>query len=309
MVADPSTATEDTLKNTYQTLFTKYSANSNTLSHTEMCTRLMRSLEDDKRAVRFLLKQFVVETRTAGQRSGNVGRAYEELKKEHTKLQQSMSSQRLQADKTVKDLQHRLQALTGTMTEMQKKIDEKDTQLNQFRNVYAAEGLSRMPPPPSSAARSIASSSRSGGGGSIAAPPPMQVFVENKKRKERERDRERAEMTHRGVPPIAARRPPTSQRHHDHDFGVGSSHMQQHPFNGGSGSDGDSMVTPIVPPPHHHRVRSSSSFSPHGGNGNSNIRGNLAAGTGYTFTSRSKRPRTGGSMYSRSGGGGGFGRY
>jgi len=346
VVADPSSTTEDTVKNTFQTLFTKYSATSNTLTHQEMCTRLLHSMDDNRRAVRFIFKQFVLDSKMAGQRSGNVGRAYEELKNEHTKLQQAMSSQQLEAKKITSDLQHRVQALSGSLAEMQKKIDEKDTQLNQFRSMYAAEGMSRFPPPPSSArsssSRSIGSGHSHSAGGDLA-PPPIQVFVENKKRKERN-ERQQAQnlaLTRRGVPmrPVSSSQqqqqhyggggspyqaaPPQQQRQHgggglprpgsQHLLRVPSSHhhqqqhFQQHQYGGGA-MDTDSIVTPIVPPPHHHRTSSAYRTSSHPGSSSSNIRNNLGAGASFTFSSRSsKRPRSGGSAYSHPAKG--FGQY
>ena len=251
VVADPSSATEETLKNTFQTIFTKYASSSNTLSHQEMCTRLLKSFDDDRRAVRFLLKQFVLESKTAGQQSGNIGRAHEQLKKEHTHLKQAMSSQRIQTEQTIADLQHRVQALTGTVQEQQKKIDEKDTQINQFRQMYAADGMARVP----SSSHSNSSGGRQGGGGGgtpvthsrsgggqqqqqqpTHPTPPMHGFVMQKQARERAKEQALGEMKRSRGPPIVP-------------GGGGGRHL------GGMGgpSDIDSVITPIQAPPPYSR--------------------------------------------------------
>ena len=298
VVADPSTATEDSMKNAFQTLFTKYSATSNDVSFQEMCTRLLRSHDDHRRTLRFLLKQFAACNMLLAQRTGSMGCAYQKLQEEHTKMQQAVNSQRIQSEQTIGDLQHRLQALTATIQERQQKLDEKDKQIQQFRSLYAADGERCMP----SIRHAVPGSSYSAGSGSqgrYAPPPPMQSFAENKKRKEMAKQANLVEMTRsRSV------------------MGPMSDQQQMRQYHHPSSSSVDSAITPIVPPPkhqgsHHHsnngiRMRSSS-----GGSGlppppaflgmappisSPRIR-DLTPGTGYQFTSRSsaiadKRPRT-----------------
>ena len=144
VIADPSSSTE-TDKNSFQTLFTKFSTSTNPISYQEVCQRLLKNLDTDRRTVRFLLKQFVWDAKTSGQRSGNIGRAYERLQQENTQLKQGASSQRLQMEQTIADLQHRVQALNGSLQEHQKKLQEKDTQIQRFRGMYAADGMARVP--------------------------------------------------------------------------------------------------------------------------------------------------------------------
>jgi hypothetical protein len=316
VVADPSTATEDSMKNAFQTLFTKYSANSNEVSFQEMCTRLLRSHDDHRRTLRFLLKQFSACNMLLAQRTSNMGCAYQKLQEEHTKMQQAVNSQRIQSEQTIGDLQHRLQALTATIQERQQKLDEKDKQIQQFRSLYAADGERRMP----SIRHAVPGSSYSAGSSSQGryAPPPMQSFAENKKRRETAKQANLVEMTRsRNV------MGPLSDQQQ----------MRQYP----SEASVDSAITPIVPPPkhqgsHHHssnsmRMRSDSGVPPPPAflgmappRSSPRIR-DLTPGSGYQFTSRSsiadKRPRTHGgyatSLYDSSrapsfGTSGGYGR-
>lgn len=46
-MADPASVT-DSLKTTFQTIFTKYDSTGEALSHQEMCSRLLKSVDDDR---------------------------------------------------------------------------------------------------------------------------------------------------------------------------------------------------------------------------------------------------------------------
>jgi len=316
VVADPSSTAEDPMKNAFQTMFTKFSANENTLTHHEMCTRLMKILDNDRRTVKFLLKQFIVDSNVSSSRTGNLARSYHQLKEDHTKLQQAMSSQRIQTDQTIADLQHRVQALQGHKAEMQKKIDEKDVQIAQFRSLYAADGARMIPGsshssgsrdrhynhhhPPQGSSHSVGGSIGSGG---APPPPPMQAFAENKKRKELAKQANLVEMTRsRGVLGQQQQQQPPPQQQARHNNYQSPHHQQQQLPHYGSQrphqtqlqqnhhhSDVDSVITPIVPPPHSSASRHRA-YSP----GTPRIR-DLAPSSGYNFSSRpsSKRLRDG----------------
>jgi hypothetical protein len=211
VIADPSASTTETVKNSFQTIFTKCTKSSNAISHQEMCQRLLKNLDIDRRAVRFLMKQFVNDVSNQGQRSGNIGRAYEVLKQENTQLKQASSSQRLQMEQTIADLQHRVQALNGTVQGQQQKLQDKDKQLMRFRELYQADGMARIP--------SSSHSQSSGGkrGHNVVnssnhhqqhqeqqhAQPPMQGFVMQKQARERAKEQALGEFTRRG--PVVTR--------------------------------------------------------------------------------------------------------
>jgi hypothetical protein len=278
VVADPSSATEETLKNTFQTMFTKYSSASNIIGHHELCSRLLKSFDDDRRAVRFLLKQFVLENKTAGRKSGSIGRAYEELQAEYTHLKQAASSQRIQTEQTIADLRHRVQALTGTVQEQQKKIDEKNIQIDKFRHLYAKEGNVAIPG--SSHSNSSGGGRQSslniiGSGGTSA--PPMQGFVIQKQARERAKEQALEEITRSRGP-------------------VNGSERQSLTNHMGGTSEIDSVITPIqVPPPNYHPQQRH--LSPYVIPNTPRIR-DLSAGSSYVFTSSGthnsiKRPRYG----------------
>jgi hypothetical protein len=279
VVADPSPATEETLKNTFQTMFTKYSSASNVLGHQEMCSRLMKSFDDDRRAVRFLLKQFVLESKSAGRQSGSIERAYEELKKEYTHMKQAVSSQRIQTEQAIVDLRHRVQALTGTVQEQQKKIDEKDKQISQFQRMCGeglGRGLSSSNSLGSGSGRDNVHSSRDRG---TSPAPPMPGFVIRKQAQEHAKEQALHDISRsRGPPNISGEdgksRPSLGK------YSVGASDM-------------NSIITPIqVPPPNH--FLQNRRMSP-GVSNTPRIR-DLSAGSSYVFTSSSnrntaKRPR------------------
>jgi len=128
-----------------QTLFTKSSASAKLLSQQEMCARFLRSMDDNRRAARFLMKQFVVDASNQASRSGDIGRAYEKLKEEMTQLKQATNSQRIQSEQTISDLQNRLQALNFTIKEKENQLHEKDNQIAQYREIVMADGLARHP--------------------------------------------------------------------------------------------------------------------------------------------------------------------
>lgn len=283
VVADPSSATEESLKNTFQTMFTKYSSSSNVLSHQEMCSRLLKSFDDDRRTVRFLLKQFVLESKTTGRQSGSIERAYEELKAEYTHMKQAASSQRIQTEQVIADLRHRVQALTGTVQEQLKKIDEKDKQINQFRRMYAADGMGQVP----------GSSHSNGSGGRRNSPygtgshermeplaPPMPGFVIRKQAQEQAKEQALQEISRsRGPPNLIG-----ENRNGHQTLNKYVSNL----------SDMNSVVTPIqVPPPNQYlQNRQSPGIqnrqSPGGIPATPRIR-DLSANSSYTFTSSSNR--------------------
>ena len=283
-MADPSSASEESLKNAFQTLFTKMASDSNVISPQELCTRLLKTNDDYRRIMRFVLKQIVLENKTAGRQSGNLGRAFEDQKAEITNLKQTVNSQRIQMEQIVADNRHKVQALMGTVQELQKKVEEKDTQIVQFRQlISSSQGAVRIPG---------SSHSHGSGGGRIpmqpvhfnnASPsaPPMPGFVMQKQARERAKE-EAIGAFARSRGPIQGA--PTLK------------HM------GGGLSEIDSVITPIqVPPPNHHLLRNQRHSSPHVVLPNTPRIRDLSAHSSYVFTSSSgrnpaaKRARYGGS--------------
>lgn len=300
VVADPSAATEETLKNTFQTIFTKFSPNSNSLSHQEMCTRLLKSFDNERRVIRFLLKQFVVDGNNRGQRSCGIARELEHFKKENTTLKQANGSQRIQLEQTIADLQHRVQALNGTVQELQKKVDERDVQISQFRQLYAAEGMARVPSSSHGSGSGSGQRGGSGGGGgayhhhqhvlggsrpvvssSSAAtpPPPLQTFVLQKQAREQAKAQALGDMSRSRVIPVSA-----GGGNHNR---VGQSQQLQYRNN-----SIDSVITPIqILPSSRVGMSRLSPMNPGAGSpmpSTPRIR-DLSASSGYVFTSRNSR--------------------
>lgn len=157
----------DQSKATLQTLVTKLPNSPTTkgMAYQEVCQRLIRQLEVDKRAVRFVLKQFCYDTRNQESQSGNLNRAYAELQEEFTQFQQKNASERLKNDQAINDLQLKSQTLS-------KQLEEANTQLEQFRQYHAAQGMARLP----SSAHSHSSA------GSVGKTPPMSSFLQKQAR-------------------------------------------------------------------------------------------------------------------------------
>jgi hypothetical protein len=270
-VADPSSATQEITKNTFQTILTKFSSTSKVLSHQEMCSRLLKTLDNDRRVVRFLLKQCVFDSGNQGQKSASVMRAYEKLKQENTQLKQASSSQRIQMEQTIADLQHRIQALTGTVDELQRTVKEKDTQVAQFRELYAREGRKHVPSTSySDSSLGRHSKERENGHGHVHRStgmdnPPMQSFLIQKQARERAKEQSMEQASRsRSFPALGHRR----------------------------SSNEEPAVTPIQFPG---RPTSIGSGSTLGGTSSTHVR-DIRSSSGYIFTSRpshsSKRHRS-----------------
>jgi hypothetical protein len=225
----PPVSGPETIKTTFQTMFTKVSPTSAELTQQDMCHRVMKHIEDGKRATRFLMKQFMVHAKTASQQTGNLGRAYHQIKHQFMQLQQS-------SQQTIAELQDENANLRSMMA-------EKDDQLKKFRDCYARDGLQRIPP----SAHSTGSHSSRGSRGSNSdagqqhhhhqrsqqtAPPPttppLQAYILQQQVRGREKERAKE---YNAV--LAAQRRNTIH-----------------------GPDIDSVITPIVPPPSsRHSVR------------------------------------------------------
>lgn len=118
-ISDPSTQDLASAKITFQTILTKLSADHKNLSYQEMCSRVLKSMDNDRRAVRFLLKQLVFDSSHKGQHSGSVHQAYEQLKQQYASLKQSSHSQRIGMEQQISDLQQKNAALTKSNHELQ----------------------------------------------------------------------------------------------------------------------------------------------------------------------------------------------
>lgn len=117
VVADGSNGASDIAKSSMQAMFSK-KGSGGYLPHAELCQSLIRQIDASKQNTKFLLKQLLVETHK--QSRGNMGalRAQEQLRNENTQLKQTVSSQRLQYEQTIKDLQNKLKARESTIQEL-----------------------------------------------------------------------------------------------------------------------------------------------------------------------------------------------
>lgn len=132
VVADGSNGASDIAKSSMQAMFSKKNSGGY-LPHAELCQSLIKQIDASKQNTKFLLKQLLVETHK--QSRGNVGalRAQEQLRSENTQLKQTVSSQRLQYEQTIKDLQNKLKARESTIAEL-------NQMLGKFQKHYGGKG-------------------------------------------------------------------------------------------------------------------------------------------------------------------------
>lgn len=135
--------------------------------------------------IRFLFKQFVVESKTSDQQSGSIMQVNESLQQENTHLKQKLSTQNIQKDQVITDLQNRMQSL-------QVKLAERETQVQQLRQLCSGENNPIVPNSSSSFGSNGSRGSGVQGFGSTGSRgsggvPPMQGFVLQKQAQEREK--------------------------------------------------------------------------------------------------------------------------
>ncbi|KAL7548501.1 hypothetical protein ACHAWF_011793 [Thalassiosira exigua] len=141
----------DISKTSMQAMFSKKSSSGN-LQFADICQSLIQQIDVSKKSTKFLLKQLLVESHRSGRTSMAAARAHDSLKAENTHLKQLNSSQRLQYEQTINDLQNKLNAREGTISELNQMLDK-------FRKYHGAGGGSVAPPHmvPHSSTASIAS--------------------------------------------------------------------------------------------------------------------------------------------------------
>ena len=130
VVADNNGA--DISKTSMQNLFSKKSSSGN-LQFSDVCQSVIRQIDVSKQSTKFLLKQLLVESHRSGRTNLLAARAHESLKAENTHLKQTISSQRLQYEQTINDLQNKLKAKEGTVTEL-------NQMLSKFQKYHAGGG-------------------------------------------------------------------------------------------------------------------------------------------------------------------------
>ena len=113
-----------------QALFSKKSVNGY-LQFPDMCNSLYQQIDSLRHTTKFVMKQLIMESHRAGTSSVAATRAHESLKAENTHLKQMNSSLRLQYEQTINDLQNKLKAREGTVSEL-------NQMLNNFQKIHGA---------------------------------------------------------------------------------------------------------------------------------------------------------------------------
>jgi hypothetical protein len=168
---------------TFQNIFTKQNSQAQSLSFQDLCANIMRRNDDLRAGTKFLMKQFLLESSKQNARSGQTVKLLNKLKEENTSLKQVQNTQRMKYEQAIETLQQQLHST-------QKKMDEKEQQLLQFRRLH---GASRAPESPRSGAGGPRRVSGAGMGtpSSFQQPPqpPIQGFMVQKEAQERAKQR------------------------------------------------------------------------------------------------------------------------
>jgi hypothetical protein len=202
VIADPPTnaIVASTKTSLFQNLFTKQNDQSRILSFQDLCAGTLRLQDDTRAGTKFLMKQFLIETSKQSQRFSQVLRALEGLKQEFTTLKQTHNTAKIRYDSAIEKLQAQLSSAN-------KKLEEKDRQLYQFRKIHDT----MTPESPSNhhphSSRTGEESRRVSNGssthvvpGSRQQAPPMRGFMIQKEEHERARNLAMEQGTTR--PPI-----------------------------------------------------------------------------------------------------------
>jgi hypothetical protein len=275
IVADPTSTSAGVAskRNNYQSLFTKQNASSQSLAFQDMCARLLTQNDDLRNGTKFLMKQFLLESSTVGLRSGNMVRELTKLKEENTSLKQTHNSQRMRMEEALGELQKKLVLAN-------KKLEEKDRQLMQFRKLHdtmtpqsphqqhhhghhgggSSVGSNETP-------RRVSTSSGNG-----HQEPPLKGFIMQKEANERAKQRTLEQAQQRT--PIFGGQP--SHHHHQQQ-------QQQHHHRSSSSRQQSYIGGGMMP--HHQQIPQQRPFSADsGGSGASSQIRDLNSSSGYAFT-------------------------
>ena len=154
----------------------------------------MLKQQDEVRACnKFLLRQFLIQTSKQGQGVQQLHHALQATKQENTRLKQAHNSDKMRYEKALENLQQQLASAN-------KKMEEKDRQLYQFRKLH--ERMTPQSPNQDQQQQQQTSSSRRVSNAAMippgssrrsnppaAAAPPLQGFMIQKEAQERARQR------------------------------------------------------------------------------------------------------------------------
>lgn len=266
VVADPSTATSSKNVN-FQSLFTKQNADSGSLAFQDICMRLLKQNDDLRSGTKFVLKQFMLESSQVGQRSFQMLRTLEAIKQENTTLKQAHNSQRIRMEQAIEDLQQKLSSA-------QKKLEEKDRQLMQFRQLH-----NTMTP----------ASPRGSSNGRPSSGDPRRVSVEGQQQQQQQQQRSME-------PPLKgfmiqkeanerAKQLALEQPQRNPLLGATSSIQQHHNphHSGGRPSSGGAHPSYMMTPAMHHQIPQQRPYSTDSG-GSGGIRRDLTSSSAYVFS-------------------------
>jgi hypothetical protein len=215
VVADPPStgAPANSKTSVFQNLFTKQNGKTRVMSFQDLCARTLRLQDDTRAGSKFLMKQFLIETSKQSQRFSQILRALEGLKQEFTTLKQTHNTSKIRYESVIEKLQTQLSSA-------QKKLEDKDRQLYQFRKIHdtmTPESPSKHPHPPLGGEQSRRVSNGSSSHvvpGSRQHAPPMPGFMIQKE--EQERARHRAIEQGSARPPILGHLHQQAQRNPYH---------------------------------------------------------------------------------------------
>ena len=183
----PANPTPALLKGMFQKLFTKgpNSTGSPYLNYMDACIYALEAQESAKTMTQFLFRQFCVETNKSGRSSGRLQEAFDRLQNEYTQLQQSTSTQRIEAEQALAASESRYQTMHQKLTDAYNKEKELLQQVEFFRQHSASNGAGSVSSRSQGSGQTRSNGSGNGNRqafpnrGAVQPPPFQQVLPSN----------------------------------------------------------------------------------------------------------------------------------
>jgi len=122
-------------KTMFQKVFTKgpHSTGSQYLNYMDACLKALEMQNSSKKVTQFVFQQLCLVANKSGRSSGRLQESYDRLRNELTQLQQSASTQRMEAEQAMATAENRYQTLHQKLTDSYNKNKELLEQVEFFR--------------------------------------------------------------------------------------------------------------------------------------------------------------------------------
>lgn len=242
-------------KATLQNLFMRR-AGGTSLSYADLCSGIMQQIDDHRKSTKFLLKQVLNDNSKSAHKSGNISQAYQALKDTYMTTKQELSNVRLQAERTIADLQNRLKSRDAANNQLQLSVKQLEARISSPRSHGRSSDIADI---------------RLSGHRQEQQLPPMQQYAAQKAAKERDQHNPYS------IQRILGQSRPQSEMNNNHGQPIG--HLQR---SLSLNNNHQTHVTPIQLG--HHTLSTSTS----NGSGQGPLR-HLTSNSNYVFTAQSRQ--------------------